>query len=117
MFQLEAVDEDTGLNGKIRYSILSIANNNRDGSKTFEVNDLTGLITTKGDINAEVLDRYEVGLTVLSYQKLAFSANFNYNMEKPWYFRMYSLHMCSNKMYVRVPSVYDKADVAKKPYN
>ncbi|CAG5135838.1 unnamed protein product, partial [Candidula unifasciata] len=60
VFTLEAVDEDTGPNGEIHYSIIPNSNNKKDGSNTFEVDALSGLITTKGDLNAEVLDRYEL---------------------------------------------------------
>lgn len=66
VFTLEAVDDDTGPNGEIHYSIIPNPNSKKDGSSTFEVDAVTGLITTKGDLNAEVLDRYEVGIYYLS---------------------------------------------------
>lgn len=59
VFKLEAFDADKGKNGEIHFAI-SLVNNQYDGSKAFAVNELSGLITTKDEMNAETQSRYEV---------------------------------------------------------
>ena len=61
VFELEAVDNDKGPNGEIRYSIERLPNSDRDGSGKFTVDPITGLIRTKSDdLNAESQEKYEV---------------------------------------------------------
>ena len=61
MFDLDAVDNDIGPNGEIRYSIVPLPNSDRDGSGKFSVDPITGLIqTTSADLNAESQAKYEV---------------------------------------------------------
>ncbi|KAH9494388.1 hypothetical protein Btru_021753, partial [Bulinus truncatus] len=59
VFKLEAFDADKGLNGEIRFAVLPLGTNN-DGSRAFTVNELSGWITTKDEMNAEVQSRYEL---------------------------------------------------------
>ncbi|XP_055876010.1 cadherin-23-like isoform X3 [Biomphalaria glabrata] len=61
VFKLEAFDADKGKNGEIHFAI-SLVNNQYDGSKAFAVNELSGLITTKDEMNAETQSRYELKL-------------------------------------------------------
>ncbi|XP_059167286.1 cadherin-23-like isoform X3 [Physella acuta] len=63
VFQLEAVDGDTGPNGEMRFSIVPTGGSN-DGSKLFAVHNITGLITTKAEINAEDGNMYQLKLVV-----------------------------------------------------
>ncbi|GFO23560.1 cadherin-23, partial [Plakobranchus ocellatus] len=61
VFDLEAVDNDSGPNGEIRYTIVPLPNSDRDGSDKFRVDSISGLITTKSaDLNAESQDKYEL---------------------------------------------------------
>ncbi|CAL1529751.1 unnamed protein product, partial [Lymnaea stagnalis] len=61
VFQLEATDEDAGSNGVVHFSIVSM-NSDKDGSRVFAVDKVTGLITTTADINAEIQNHYELKL-------------------------------------------------------
>lgn len=59
VYQMKAFDSDTGINGKISYSILS-----GNALHWFQINSVSGLITTAGPLDREHLQ--QVSLTVLA---------------------------------------------------
>ena len=55
--QVEAIDDDVGLNGQVRYALLD---DKRGDWKTFEIDDVTGVIKLKRPLDRETQKKYEV---------------------------------------------------------
>lgn len=53
--RLYAVDEDSGKNGEVRYSLES-----NDDSSKFTIDELSGILTTSGELDREAKDFYEL---------------------------------------------------------
>lgn len=57
IMHVEAIDDDVGLNGEVRFALL---NDKRGDSKTFEIDEVTGLLTLKRPLDRERQKKYEV---------------------------------------------------------
>uniref|UniRef100_A0A3Q0KLT1 Putative cadherin n=1 Tax=Schistosoma mansoni TaxID=6183 RepID=A0A3Q0KLT1_SCHMA len=98
--KLLATDNDTGINAIIKYYIVDdhkIANH-------FHINELTGLIQSKGNLDREICDRYEFTVVARDCGLPALSNSINiqiiirdYNDEQPTFAKqVYEFHMTEN---------------------
>ncbi|CAH8553377.1 unnamed protein product [Schistosoma haematobium] len=100
VIKLLATDNDTGINAVIKYYIVD----DRTIANHFHINELTGLIQSKGNLDREICDRYEFTVVARDCGLPALSNSINiqiiirdYNDEQPTFAKqVYEFHMTEN---------------------
>lgn len=100
VIKLLATDNDTGINAMIKYYIVD----DRTIANHFHINELTGLIQSKGNLDREICDRYEFTVVARDCGLPALSNSINiqiiirdYNDEQPTFAKqVYEFHMTEN---------------------